>query len=74
MPYDILRDLLESDDDMPDGYEPFIRVDDLVDRLQSFALGEIEMTPEQVSAAVAVLEFTTPDIPPMGYGGDVVYH
>lgn len=47
---------------MPDSWRQKIRLTEIMNRVQSCAFGELEMTPEQLKAAQMILSKVVPDL------------
>jgi hypothetical protein len=48
------------------------RIDEIIELLQAFALGEITLPREQVAAALALLNLMVPDARPLDDGAEVL--
>jgi hypothetical protein len=53
----------------PEEVRQKIRTSQLVNRLQAFINGEVELTPHQVSAALGLIRKTMPDLSAMAHSG-----
>jgi hypothetical protein len=58
----------------PDEVREKIQTSQLVNRLNAFVNGEIELTPHQVTAALGLIRKTMPDLAAMEHSGDLTQH